>query len=297
MVFYEYFFKSCVGDAEWKAACVDTSSTPSAPVANFQTEAFALLVLRNNYFAWLLDIKKKSGSTLVTDYDDVAVVNTRNDIGEAFLKMEVDLVGNPSSDNNDDDNDEDFDDPLEEEEEEQQVDCPQEEEEGAATLLVPPTSRRYRRLRRQTAARMEAVRIRARQNPKYKDLLKTLAEYHTLQTSGTLTNANDQRTNRRKMLRQFRVYTNGRDDQERFKGWSQRAKGDLKDLTKHCRDLVHLPQTKRFREAYRQTFADKRQSAKKPVKTPSTHEPIEHEDDIWGIGDDVLDVTSEIYPV
>jgi hypothetical protein len=52
MVFHEFFFKSSVGDTQWKKACLDATDS-TASFAPHQGEAFAMILLKNNYFAWL----------------------------------------------------------------------------------------------------------------------------------------------------------------------------------------------------------------------------------------------------
>ena len=56
-LFHEYFFKSSVGDVCWKKACVEEVGQ-SAPLESAQAEAFTMLQLKNNYFAWLLEAKE-----------------------------------------------------------------------------------------------------------------------------------------------------------------------------------------------------------------------------------------------
>jgi len=285
VVFYEYFFKSAVGDSDWKTACVGVTDA-SAPLGNYQTEAFAFLVLRNNYFAWLLDVKKKAKDSLVTDYDTLSFIKeTRSqDVGEVFLKVEIDLEVNADNDEEDDDDDD------------------EEDNNGFGNhpkndLLVHETTckRRYDRLRARTEAKIELVRERARRNPKYQELLQALQEMEgTQQVNEAAATGNERRTKRRRLLRDFRVYTNGRDDQNKYKGWSKRAKNDLADLTMKCRHLADEVETKRFREAYRLTFAERVQSAKKPQRPDDNTPAVDHEEDIWGFGNSD-DVDTDLY--
>lgn len=274
MVFYEYFLKSSVGDAEWKTSCLEPSGGASSPLTNYQTEAFALLVLRNNYFAWLLDIKKKAGRTLVTDYDDPALIRTRKDLGQEMIKVEInahDIVADEDECDSDSDSSNTRSSPAGRREK--------------LALLIPETSPRYTSLRMRTEAHLALVRSRARDNPKYKELLKALEEYEKereVEDENTEMNVSEQRTKRRKLLRQFRLYTNGKDEQERFKGWSKRAKGDLKDLTAKVKRLKDSNTMQRFRQAYRLTFSDKVQSAKKLKQPEDLGPPIDHNIDIWG---------------
>jgi len=47
-LFYDQFFKAAVGDRKWKI-CLQENK----PFANSNTEAFALMILKNNYHAWM----------------------------------------------------------------------------------------------------------------------------------------------------------------------------------------------------------------------------------------------------
>ena len=53
-VFYEFFYKSAVGEVHWKE-CLDGDARR---IGNDTTESFALLLLANNYKAWWLYEKK-----------------------------------------------------------------------------------------------------------------------------------------------------------------------------------------------------------------------------------------------
>ena len=76
MVFYEYFLKSCVGDSEWKDVCFNPDENDSEAMVNPQLEAFASIMLENNYFPWLLNAKEEYAEKLVTDYDTSDVRST-----------------------------------------------------------------------------------------------------------------------------------------------------------------------------------------------------------------------------
>ena len=60
IIFYDYFVKSSVGDNAWKVACLDAEDQTSSIVPP-QGEAFALLLLKIDYFAWLLEAKQSLG--------------------------------------------------------------------------------------------------------------------------------------------------------------------------------------------------------------------------------------------
>ena len=79
-IFYEYFLKSTVGDEAWKNKVGlkrDKENRTNARIVLDTTcrlsstldEAFAMVMLKNNYFAWLLKAKETFGMSLVTDYE------------------------------------------------------------------------------------------------------------------------------------------------------------------------------------------------------------------------------------
>ena len=64
-LFYEYFYKAAIGEKTWK----DCMETNNKRVGNVTTEAFALLLLSNNYKAWMYEAKQEHGNLLMTEYD------------------------------------------------------------------------------------------------------------------------------------------------------------------------------------------------------------------------------------
>jgi hypothetical protein len=75
-VFYEHFLRAVTGDEEYKfrsgQKAVPTNSSTVKLDSRMVTpldEAFALVVLKNNYFAWLLQAMREFPN-LMTDYDD-----------------------------------------------------------------------------------------------------------------------------------------------------------------------------------------------------------------------------------
>jgi hypothetical protein len=64
-IFYMYFYTAAVGDVRWK----DCLSKEEGRIGSNTMEAFALLVLVNNYKAWLYEEKKTHQTNLLTEYD------------------------------------------------------------------------------------------------------------------------------------------------------------------------------------------------------------------------------------
>jgi len=65
-LFYDNFFKGVVGEGAWNRCFAESRMGTSTQ------EALSLVILRNNYFAWLYEYKLKyRGSKLRTEYDEV----------------------------------------------------------------------------------------------------------------------------------------------------------------------------------------------------------------------------------
>jgi hypothetical protein len=183
MIFHEYFLKSSMGDTRWKAACLDAKSL-SDPFTPVQGEAFAMMILKNNYFAWLweykLDLlknKKRRGLVVLTDYDTESELRNKNNVGEALLKKaELNLEQEEENDHDDDD-----DGPADASSPSPHpvgtIQEPLLRELNYGNLLVPEsTGSLYRDLRKKTEAALKKARRSARINQKYKELKKMLEE-------------------------------------------------------------------------------------------------------------------------
>jgi hypothetical protein len=64
-IFYMYFYTAAVGEVRWK----ECLSKEGGRIGSNTMEAFALLVLVNNYKAWLYEEKKTHQTNLLTEYD------------------------------------------------------------------------------------------------------------------------------------------------------------------------------------------------------------------------------------
>ena len=64
-IFYMYFYTATVGEVRWK----EYVSNEEGRIGSNTMEAFAHLVLVNNYKAWLYEEKKTHQSNLLTEYD------------------------------------------------------------------------------------------------------------------------------------------------------------------------------------------------------------------------------------
>jgi len=78
-VFYENVFKAVVGKGAWKH-CIAKGSRLGTSIL----EAFAHIMLKNNYFTWLYDYKLTyPGTKLRTEYDFVEQTTKGEDSDES----------------------------------------------------------------------------------------------------------------------------------------------------------------------------------------------------------------------
>lgn len=223
-------------------------------LAPMQGEAFAMLLLKNNYFAWLWEAKLTYRGILVTDYDSDNERKNKEDIGDAYVKLEVNLEHN--------------------------------EEEGDGlvigsfkNVLIHKGDPSYQELHKKTELALKKVRRIAKGNVKYKELVKQLDE--ELQEHGEEDHIFQHKAKRRKVLKSFREYTNPQDDEGRFKGWSHRAAIDMKELI--AKMSIDGTREKLFRAGYRLTYQEKQQSGAKKKRSAQESTMVNYENDIWGL--------------
>jgi hypothetical protein len=94
-VFYEFFYKAAVGEVCWKDCLEDSDGKR---IGNDTTEAFALLIVANNYKAWLYEEKMSHGEELKTEYDTgpsdgcISIVDKLLVNQEFFLERDADAL-------------------------------------------------------------------------------------------------------------------------------------------------------------------------------------------------------------
>ena len=93
-IFYEYFYKAAVGEKSWNDCIKDEEN---GRIGNDNTEAFALLLLTNNYKAWLSDEKQRYRDLLMTEYDTVPNDANPSLVDIVLPNMEI-TVKNQSTD-------------------------------------------------------------------------------------------------------------------------------------------------------------------------------------------------------
>jgi hypothetical protein len=264
VIFYDYFVKSSVGDAAWKESCLHAKD-PSDPIVTPQEEAFALILLKNNYFAWLWEAKSALGANLVTDYDTPEIRRDVGEISDVFLKCQIDLDHVPEENDSNWNN------------------C----------VLVKPNvnPRKYEALRKATNARLKQVRLKASGSDKYKQLNDALIEEQACEVSENTPPVLLDQTRckkKRKVLKTFREYTNPKDSEGKFKGWSTRAATHMRDAIQILKivdkkDLL-------FRRIYRHIYMEEKGGAKKQKRVQEQECPDNYEEDMWGL-------TAEVTPV
>lgn len=201
-------------EEDWKvrAKCPDDTAPAMCSVGDF---AFALVLFKNNYFAWLLEAKTRFGN-LVTDYDE-------HD-GEVKSLLEHALQGvllSPTED-------------------------------GEFSVLTPDTSGgegqslEYNEAKELFHNAIEELRSAARDNQEYKDMLVSLESVAEEQDEDT------RKKKKRRVLQEMKIYTARRGSEKAFRGWSLRDSKDIAALqVLHRADWDNHV---RFSKAYRTIF-------------------------------------------
>jgi hypothetical protein len=253
-LFYEYIFKASVGDIRWKRSCAEKNDK-SALLGSTLAEAFAMIQLKNNYFAWLLEAKEGLDN-LVTDYDPPAKRSGMKTAQDLFLKkVHLNIKGGDDED-----------------------------------LLVAEGTIKFDELKKRDDEMVKLNRRNAAGNETYKDLRKALAEMQG-GDDGDQDDGDDyiyqegkKRENqrkRRKILKPFREYTVQQGSEGKFKGWSMRAASDLATMSKKLKeDNEALP---RFRAAYRELYRLRHQKRKRQ-ECKQDKEEVEY-DHVWDLGE------------
>jgi hypothetical protein len=296
MIFHEYFLKSSVGDTKWKTARLEADDKSlSDPLISVQGEAFAMIILKNNYFAWLWEAKLKYEDFLCTDYDTDSELENKVPLGVALLKMaELNLAQDAQEEENDEDDAE-------------ASSLSARPVAGISNLsyenlLVPEsTSTLYCDLRKKNEAVLKKTRRAARKNAKYKELKKLLEEGEvTSARTGVVPPAagnngaprdeeeervkQEKRSKKRKILKSFRDFTNPREDEGRFKGWSKRASDEMEVLQLALNQERNTTKARLFRAAYRLSFKAKNLKGKKKRAAEDEELPVDYESNLWGLG-------------
>jgi hypothetical protein len=206
IIFYDYFLKPSVGDARWKRICMDEKSDS---LGTLQSESFAIILLKNNYFAWLLEAKKAL-PTLVTDYCAEQRRRGKKTAAKEWMgNFEIDLT-----------------------------------KEIQESLLVGEDDERYDDLVKETKEGFKKAVAKAHQNVTYKELCRKLNEMGE-ESIDAIANEEDlteqdarlaRMRKKRKILKPLREYTVRQGEEGKFKGWSRRAAGDMAKLQSELKE-------------------------------------------------------------
>jgi hypothetical protein len=287
VIFYDWFLKSSVGDTAWKKAIY--AKDPFEPMAPIQGEAFAMILLKNNYFAWLSEAKIRLKELLVTEYDTKKEKqNKLDDAGLYFLRnchlnfdVEIDhrvSEGSPPPDMD--------------------------------KIVLKPNGRYatiYQQVAKEHSEYMKTIASHAAKNSKFKEMKKGLMQMMKNQRQREVVAAtpedqsfdygeeeeaqeqegdSPQRRKRRKLLKSFREYTTAKEEEGRFKGWSVRAGQDMGEYMEKWSGPEFLYRRQLFWMAYRETFKQKQERLGKK-KQPSTDQPNppNYQKNVWGFQD------------
>lgn len=195
VVFYDYFFKSSVGDAAWKRS-LEGRTGNNADLGSVTEEAFAMVLLKNNYFAWLFQAKEEMQGLLVTDYDSDARRKDFKSIHEVYLLMGIDL-----------------------------------KEETRERMLVVKGRDSYKQIEKKTDEIMKGLRRKARDSMEYQNVLEKLED-----ASNSSDDEYSQRKKKRKKLKEFKAYTSQKEGEGKFKGWSSRVASDMSSIVEELNE-------------------------------------------------------------
>ena len=235
VIFYDYFVKSSVGDAAWKEACLEAKDLTD-PIVCPQEEAFALILLKNNYFAWLWEAKMALGDTLVTDYDTTQVRKFASEISDIVLKCQINL------------------------DVENELEDPDLMNHVLVKYGVSP--RKYDSLRKGNETALNKVRLVAKDSDRWKQLKSALSNQDDAENAAPDCLDQEKRNKKRKVLKGFREYTTAKDTEGKFKGWSGRASTDMKEAIMALK-TVEKKQDLLFRRVYQEIYSEAKGGAKK----------------------------------
>jgi hypothetical protein len=262
-IFYDYFFKSSAGDVRWKRACLEEKENMKRRLASEQSEAFAMQVLKNNYFAWLLAAKEKLGDGLVTDYDTDLKKKDKMSCVEAYLgEIEIDLDATA--------------------------------DEGELVSFFVSKSQdtdRYTKLKQDTDKELKKIGRKCKDNVYYKNIKKQLDKTTIESENNPKELSREEREEveredmkeRRKLMKSFRVYTVKNDNEEGFKGWSERAATDMADLVKKLKE--QRDDCGKFSAAYREVCLNRSRNTRKRTATDAQMIQVDY-NELWELDDD-----------
>ena len=235
-LFYDNFLRAVEGEEKWKVSA--TKSTNDVPLSSHYNEAFALIFLKNNYFAWLLDAKQTHVGLITDyDYDEATSSSVKNTLTEYLMGgicvennvgFHTVLTPKPHPQPMTDGGGE----PTESDEEETSME--DEEYERAADYFKKKT---------------EELRERVRDSLDYQKIKNLL---------GGASYDNDEKSRKKKMrkiMKGLKQYTGARVGEEKaYRGWSERTHKDMLNYMKVMQNETRT-RYKNFEEEYRHVYA------------------------------------------
>lgn len=229
-VFYDNFLRAAEGEEKWKKSVIKSSTNER--LSSPYNESFAMILLKNNYFAWLLQTKNDNLG-LITDYDSEELISTAKHTLTEHLMGGICIENDgfhtvprpkPQKESNEDDDEDDDDDDTEE----------------------------YKIVANTFNQNLKAIRERVRYSMDYKlivDSIKKMQEGDSYD--------NDEKTRKRKMRKVrkgLKQYTGARLGQEKaYRGWSNRTHKDMLEYMRSMKSDV--TRYGKFEEEYKRLYA------------------------------------------
>jgi hypothetical protein len=259
-VFYDNFLRAAEGEEKWKASA--SKSSTNERLSSTNNESFAMILLKNNYFAWLLEAKQED-NCLITDYDSEELISTAKHtltehlMGGICIEKEDGFhtvpTPKPQTESNEDDDDDEDD---------------TEEYESATDTFNQ---------------NLQAIRERVRYSMDYKLILDSMKKMEEGDSYD-----NNEKTRKRKMrkiMKGLKQYTGARLGQEKaYRGWSNRTHQDMLEYMRSMKSDV--TRYGKFEEEYRRLYAMR--------KVYSTDETQNHESEDEANNQETFDELFEI---
>ena len=264
--------RAVVGEAAWRRE-VEKVENIEDRLTTAQTEAFTMLQLENNYYAWLCEAKLAvGGERLVTDYDIESKRSGKKLISHYVQGYQIDLdlkIEDAQS--------------LEEpEDEETELDNggtmintqppAQDQETKKVVLTKEEDPERFEVLKKKTESALKALCASLKNNSDYKsikDCGKGIA-------AATPENKGNKR---RKVLKNLRLYTTPQKNEPKFRGWSPRAEWVMVKTVQKIQEETE--KYKAFSRAYREIYKATASKAKGHKQENKRHDA--NYEVAWGI--------------
>jgi hypothetical protein len=265
-VFYDNFLRAAEGEEKWKASA--TKATTNERLSSPNNESFAMILLKNNYFAWLLEAKQQYSEGLITDYDcEESVLTANSTLTEHLMGgICVENIGfytvptiRSESNQQKESNDEDDDNVVEQ----------------------------YRRAKDGFKRNLQEIRERVRYSLDYKLILDSIKRME----GGSYDN--DEKSRKKKMrriMKGLRHYTGARLGQEKaYRGWSNRTHTDMLEYMRGMK--TETTRYDRFEEEYRRVYAMRKAYSKEEAH--GDNDESDHEANNQETFDELFEIPEE----